>query len=117
MNQNATILTKLLNLLEERLKQAGLWEVTQPTMIAFNSTTPFCMDTMSLAQWLRYVFLPRLRECIAAGKSLPNHCAITAQLEMVFTTSEKAKVTPVTLAIDQLLTERKIPPARLLKPS
>lgn len=115
MNKTAKILTKLLNLLEERLKQTDLWQIIHPEATAFNSTTPFCMDTMNLAQWLRYVFLPRLRALIDAGKKLPSHCAITEQLEMVFTTKEHAKITEVTLAIDRLLTENKIPPARLLK--
>lgn len=115
MNKTAQILTKLLNLLEERLKQTNFWQVAHPEVTAFNSTTPFCMDTMHLAQWLRYVFLPRMRALIDAGKNLPSHCAITEQLEMVFTSNEKIRIMEVTLAIDQLLTEKKTPPARLLK--
>lgn len=115
MNKTAKILTKLLNLLEERLKQTDFWQVIQPAAAAFNSPTPFCVDTMNLAQWLRYVFLPRMRALIDAGKDLPASCAITEQLEMVFTTDEKARIMEVTLAIDQLLTKQKIPPVNLLK--
>ncbi|NLW05575.1 MAG: YqcC family protein [Pseudomonadaceae bacterium] len=115
MNPSAKILTQLLNLLEERLKQTGQWQARQPEAAAFNSATPFCVDTMKLEQWLRYVFLPRMRALIDAGKGLPASCAITEQIEMVFTNNEKAKVMEVTLAIDQLLSEHKMPPIRLLK--
>ncbi|HKM15870.1 MAG TPA: YqcC family protein [Marinospirillum sp.] len=115
MNKTAKILTKLLNLLEARLKQTDFWQVACPEAKAFNSATPFCMDTMNLAQWLRYVFLPRMRALIDADKNLPSHCSMTEQLEMVFTTNEKTRIMEVTLAIDQLLTEKKTPPARLLK--
>lgn len=115
MKNTAKLLTRLLSLLEERLKQAGCWQVAQPEVTAFNSHTPFCVDTMSLEQWLRYVFLPRMRALIDAGKSLPASCAITEQIDLVLTSQEKARVMEVTLAIDQLLTEQKIPPASLLK--
>lgn len=115
MNKTTKILTKLLNLLEERLKQADFWQVAPPEAAAVQSVTPFCVDTMSLEQWLRYVFLPRMRALIDNGNNLPTSCAITEQLEMVFTHHEKARITEVTLAIDQFLTEQKIPPARLLK--
>ena len=115
MNKTATILTKLLNLLEKRLIETNLWQVNQPEITAFNSSTPFCVDTMNLEQWLRYVFLPRMRALIDAGTALPTRCAITEQIDMVLTTNEKAHIIEVTLAIDQFLTEQKIPPARLLK--
>lgn len=115
MTSRAKLLTRLLHLLEERLKQVGAWQVIQPEAAAFNSLTPFCVDTMSLEQWLRYVFLPRMQALIDAGKSLPTSCAITEQVEMEFTECEKARVMEVTLAIDQLLTEQKIPPLSLLK--
>ena len=115
MMNRAKILTRLLNLLEERLKQINAWQVIQPEAAAFNSRTPFCVDSMSLEQWLRYVFLARMRALIDAGTSLPTSCAITEQVEMVFTTNKKARVMEVTLAIDQLLTEQKIPSLSLMK--
>lgn len=115
MNAHTKLLTKLLNLLEERLKHTKIWHVSQPTAAAFNSTLPFCTDTMSLEQWLRYVFIQRMRALVDAGKSLPTCCAITEHLEMVLTHSEKNQIMEVTLAIDQLLTKQKLPPIRLLK--
>ena len=115
MTSRSKLLTRLLNLLEERLKQVGAWQVIKPEAAAFNSHTPFCVDTMSIEQWLRYVFLPRMRALIDAGKSLPTSCAITEHLEMALSHHEKARVMEVTLAIDQLLTEQKIPSLSLMK--
>ncbi|GLR63310.1 YqcC family protein [Marinospirillum insulare] len=115
MTPNAKLLNKLLNLLEKRLKHINAWQVAQPDPAAFNSQTPFCVDTMSLEQWLRYIFIPRMQALIDAGKQLPTHCAITEQVEMVLSNNEKARVMEVTLAIDKLLTEQKIPSASLLK--
>jgi|SRR5690554_597413 len=115
MTPTSKLLSKLLLLLESRLKQIDAWQVAQPEASAFNSNTPFCVDTMSLEQWLRYLFIPRMRALVDAGNGLPTSCAITEQVEMVFTKNEKARVMEVTLAIDQLLTEQKIPPASLLK--
>jgi len=115
MTNTSKLLSKLLHLLEDRLKQTGAWQVAQPDAAAFNSSAPFCVDTMSLEQWLRYLFIPRMRALVDADKGLPPDCAITEQIEMVFTCKEKARVMEVTLAIDKLLTERKVPPASLLK--
>lgn len=115
MKNTAKLLTRLLSLLEERLKQTGCWQVTQPEATAFNSSTPFCVDTMSLEQWLRYVFLPSMQALIDTGKNLPASCAITEQVDLVLNSQEKARVMEVTLAIDQLLTEQKVPPVSLLK--
>jgi len=115
MTHTSKLLSRLLHLLESRLKQIDAWQVIQPEASAFNSHSPFCVDTMSLEQWLRYLFIPRMRALIDAGKGLPTSCAITEQVEMVLTNKEKARVMEVTLAIDQLLTEQKIPTASLLK--
>lgn len=115
MKNTAKILTRLLNLLEERLKETDLWQAAQPDAAAFNSHTPFCVDTMNIEQWLRYVFLPRMQALIDSGKNLPTSCAMTEQIDLVLTHKEKARVMEITLAIDQLLTKQKMPPASLLK--
>ncbi|MBE0508815.1 MAG: YqcC family protein, partial [Marinospirillum sp.] len=111
----AQLLKKLLVLLEQRLLQTGHWQVEAPPPEAFNSPEPFCVDSMSLQQWLRYVFIPRLQAIIDANASLPDSCAITAQIEMALNCNKKARVMEVTLAIDLLLTEKQLPPLRMLK--
>lgn len=111
----AQLLKKLLVLLEQRLLQTGHWQVQPPPAEAFNSPEPFCVDSMNLQQWLRYVFIPRLQAMIDANAPLPDSCAITAQVEMALNCNKKARVMEVTLAIDLLLTEKQLPPISLLK--
>ncbi|SFX18093.1 YqcC family protein [Marinospirillum alkaliphilum] len=111
----ARILQRLLALLEMRLQQVDEWQVPLPEATAFESIEPFCVDRMSLQQWLRYLFIPRLRAMLDANAPLPGSCAITPQVEMVLHNNKKARITEVTLAIDLLLTENRMPPAKLLK--
>lgn len=115
VHARAQLLKKLLHLLEQRLQQTDHWQVMPPAPEAFNSTEPFCVDSMSLQQWLRYVFIPRLQAIIDAEAPLPDSCSVTPQVEMALNCHKKARVMEVTLAIDLLLTEKKTPPLQLLK--
>jgi uncharacterized protein YqcC (DUF446 family) len=48
--------------IEAEMKQIGLWqsEPLQPEQYQFH--TAFAMDTMSFAQWLQFVFIPKVKE-------------------------------------------------------
>ncbi|WNK19188.1 YqcC family protein [Halomonas piscis] len=69
-------LEQALEALEATLKTAGLWRVETPTPAAFASRQPFCIDTMSLPQWLRFVFVARLRGLLEEGAALPEKCEV-----------------------------------------
>ena len=109
------LLGKLLQLLELRMQQADLWQVSRPEARAFESQEPFCVDTMSLEQWLRYVFIPRMQALLDAVAPLPSACALTPQVEMQLDSRSQALVSEVTLAIDLLLTKGKVPSCHLLQ--
>lgn len=68
----AAINTKLLHL-EQELKALELWggPAGMPSSEKFDSTTPFCLDTLEFHQWLEYVLIARLRELIALEAELP----------------------------------------------
>lgn len=66
----------LLDELEEELRQLGWWEQQAPSVQALQSQEPFCIDTLELAQWLQWVFIPRMRNLLNAGHALPSQCAI-----------------------------------------
>lgn len=68
--------------LETSLIAAGLWEEPMPKPVAFDSQEPFCVDTMSLPQWLRYVFIARLQALIDARAGLPATCAVAPAMEV-----------------------------------
>ncbi|WP_107851346.1 YqcC family protein [Oceanimonas marisflavi] len=65
----------LLNM-ERELKTLGWWDSKPPSAEALASTQPFCIDTLSLPQWLQFVLLPRLRAMLAAGVPLPGRIAV-----------------------------------------
>ena len=115
MQARHKLLSKLLLLLEVRLQQTGHWQVSRPEPEAFESQEPFCIDSMSLQQWLRYLFIPRMQALVDAQASLPRTCALTPQVEMQLTSQSQLSIIEVTQAIDELLTEGKTPPAQLLK--
>ncbi|MBO8416202.1 MAG: YqcC family protein [Proteobacteria bacterium] len=68
------IVADKLDEIENELRRLGYWQGAEgrPQEAAFLSTTPFCLDTMELQQWLEYVLLPRLRALIEAGRPLPE---------------------------------------------
>lgn len=97
------------------MQKTDLWQVAHPEPEALESQEPFCVDTLSMEQWLKFVFIPRMQALLDAGAPLPEACALTPQVEMQLPSQSQAAVSEVTQAIDDLLTEGKTPPASLLK--
>ncbi len=67
--------------LEAVMRAAALWESEAPPSSALLSQQPFCVDTLLLPQWLQFVFIPRMRELIDTGATLPDSCAIAPMVE------------------------------------
>ncbi|QBG35149.1 YqcC family protein [Litorilituus sediminis] len=100
--QQATILLKKLTI---ELMQAGHWQENLPSKEALASTAPFCCDTLTFAQWLQFIFIPRITEMIAAGTSLPSSIALSPLAEEVFKSAKDSSVCVVIAEIDHLLSE------------
>lgn len=115
MSKQAKIVQRLLLVLRQRLQEIDAWQVPRPEAAAFTSSLPFCVDTMSLEQWLRYVFMARMQALLDAQVALPVSCALTEQVEMQMQHKNKARVMEVTQALDAFLTANTVPAARLLK--
>ncbi|EHJ92193.1 hypothetical protein KUC_2138 [Vreelandella boliviensis LC1] len=62
--------------LEASMKAADLWRMPTPDAEAFASQQPFCIDTMSLPQWIRFVFIARLNALIDARAAMPAKCEV-----------------------------------------
>ena len=62
---------RLLTELEEALRAAELWSLTQPSAEALASQQPFACDTLALEQWLQFIFIPRLRAMLEANAAVP----------------------------------------------
>ena len=69
-------LIQALDELEATLKAANLWRVEMPSSAAFASQQPFCVDTMALPQWLRFVFIERLQTLAEAKAPMPAKCEV-----------------------------------------
>ncbi|HHQ69720.1 MAG TPA: YqcC family protein [Halothiobacillaceae bacterium] len=80
--------TQLLEQLEKiavQMQSAGLWADEPPPERAFQSTAPFCFDTMNFEQWLQWVFLPRMKHLLHTGQMPPAGCSIAPLAEHQFT--------------------------------
>ena len=74
--------------IEADLRQLRLWQSEAPDSAALASTEPFCFDTLTLPQWLQFVFIPRMVELLENGQSLPGSCAIAPMAEEYFSGSD-----------------------------
>ncbi|APX92562.1 hypothetical protein BWR19_06180 [Halomonas sp. 1513] len=75
-------LDQALRELEATLKAADLWRVEQPSAQALASQQPFCVDSMELPQWLRYVCVARLDALVDARAPLPASCSVAPAAEV-----------------------------------
>jgi uncharacterized protein YqcC (DUF446 family) len=90
-----TLVAEVLIDIEAQLRQLGLWDKIPPSTEAMASDQPFCVDTLSLPQWLQFVFLPTLYQMLEHEEPLPARCGIAPMAEEYFRGSE--------LATDELL--------------
>lgn len=67
--------------IERVMRELGLWQTVPPEAEAFNSTEPFCLDSMKAEQWLQWVLIPRIRALLERDAALPTRFAITPYFE------------------------------------
>jgi uncharacterized protein YqcC (DUF446 family) len=58
--------------------------VRHPDSEALASTQPFAMDTLSLPQWLQFIFIPRMYALVESRAALPHKCRIAPMAEEYF---------------------------------
>ena len=85
-----TQVAELLIDIESELRVLGLWSQVPPSQKALASEQPFCVDTLTLSQWLQYVFLPTLYQLMEDGEALPRRCGVAPMAEEYFRGSELA---------------------------
>ncbi|HKF21818.1 MAG TPA: YqcC family protein [Candidatus Angelobacter sp.] len=75
--------------IEAEMRRIGFWqnEPLRPEQMEF--TQAFAMDTMTYAQWLQFVFLPRVREAAAANQ-FPSGSNVGTQAVREFDGSPEA---------------------------
>jgi uncharacterized protein YqcC (DUF446 family) len=70
--------------IEAQLRQLNLWDNIPPSSDALASQQPFCVDTLTLPQWLQFIFLPSLYQMLETEQALPDRCGIAPMAEEYF---------------------------------
>lgn len=82
-----TKIAELLIDIESELRTLGLWQNIPPSEKDLASDQPFCIDTLTLSQWLQFIFLPTLYGLMEEERELPNRCGIAPMAEEYFKAS------------------------------
>lgn len=69
-------MASLMQILETELRRLQLWTGMPPSPQAMSSVMPFMYDTLQFHEWLQWVFIPRTRALMDAGRALPGNCHI-----------------------------------------
>ncbi|MBD8514980.1 YqcC family protein [Photobacterium sp. WH77] len=91
--------TRLLVRLEQQLRAQGLWQHSPPSEEALASTEPFAIDTLTCAEWLQWIFLPRMYHLVEERLMLPTQFNIYPYAE------ESAKLEPELAGVLPLIAE------------
>ncbi|AAZ37694.1 YqcC family protein [Pseudomonas ficuserectae] len=93
-------------LIERELRALGWWDATPPSEQALASQEPFSVDTLEFAQWLQWIFLPRMKVILERDLPLPNASGILEMAEMVYAgrLSETRLLQQHLARFDQLIT-------------
>lgn len=75
---------------EVNLRASGRWQQKQPAADALASALPFCVDTLSMEQWLQWIFLPRMKQILENQKPLPARSAIFEYAQDCFDESDSS---------------------------
>ena len=81
---NPTEVAEILIDIEAQLRQLGLWSKQPPSAEALASEQPFCVDTLTLPEWLQFVCLPTFYRMLEQGETLPSRCGIAPMAEEYF---------------------------------
>ncbi len=96
--------------IEAELKALALWSSQPPTPEAMASTLPFCCDTMSFANWLQFILLPRLQALLDGQLPLPSSISLCPMAEEAFKAEEKQALVLINRIgdLDELLSGQRV---------
>lgn len=84
MSQIHQELSSFIDKLSSTMKQINLWNDQPPDKQCFQSTAPFCADTMTFEQWLQFVLIPKLQLIVEQQGSLPAPASILPMAEQAY---------------------------------
>lgn len=89
-NHHARQLADNLLQIEIELRRIDAWSSEAPPAEAFQSTAPFCVDTLNFTQWLQFVFIERMKVIIENKQPLPTVSGIAPMAEEHFRGREQS---------------------------
>lgn len=97
-------MTQALIRLQVQLDRLGLWSEQAPEARRLASREPFCVDTLSFAEWLQWIFIPRMTVLAEQGQALPGPCHLLPMGQQVFVSSpaQQSELLEVLARIDHL---------------
>ncbi|MEO0615100.1 MAG: YqcC family protein [Pseudomonadota bacterium] len=69
--------------IEHELRRLEIWDDEAPSANALQSQEPFCFDTLGFAQWMQWVFLPRVQEVVEHERDMPAQSDVHTYAEEV----------------------------------
>lgn len=91
--------------LKEVMEKYGHWENKPPSAQALASVEPFAVDTLSCAQWLQWIFIPKMAFLIEHQQPLPTTFAISPYIEEAMKGLDgHGEITRVSQDLDALFT-------------
>lgn len=84
MSERWQRLAEALLMLEDELREQALWSALPPPAASLASREPFCVDTLDFAQWLQWLFIPRMTDLIEADGPAPTGCDIRSMGDEAF---------------------------------
>ncbi len=90
--------------IEITMQQLKLYASVRPDDSAFESSTPFCYDTMSFLEWIQWVMFPKTLDLITRDLPLPTVCEIhpLAEEEFKLLAQETDELLEEILQLDRL---------------
>jgi uncharacterized protein YqcC (DUF446 family) len=76
--------------IEAEMKAIGYWQSKPLPNEAYDFQQAFAMDTMSFAQWLQFILLPRVAEILEQKADFPTDSMVGVQAMREFDTDVKA---------------------------
>ncbi|MAZ89174.1 MAG: pseudouridine synthase [Cellvibrionaceae bacterium] len=102
-----TAVLSILSAIETELKSTQLWSEQRPSDEALASSQPFCIDTLTLPQWIQFVLLERLKHMIKLDTPLPAQCGVAPMAEEYFKpTNDGQRLIALLNELDQVLSRQ-----------
>lgn len=73
-----------LDAIEAEMKRGGFWQAAPLKPEQYHFERAFALDTMAFAQWLQFIFVPRVRAIIDQRGQFPAQSMVGAQAAREF---------------------------------